>query len=117
MNLPENRKGCRAEGLIEFNRLLPDSDSRILRPTIPSASSCRLTQLGLLRLLATSAVTGKDARTIGEAWKVHDLSAHHQSRRDCWRLRGAGPSRPRPTSATIIPYNTRPATGAVEIQK
>jgi hypothetical protein len=29
----------------------------------------------------------------------------------------AGPERPRPISATIIPYNTRPATGAVEIQK
>ncbi len=33
---------------------------------------CRLTQLGLLRLLATSAVMGKDVRTIGEAWKVFD---------------------------------------------
>ena len=33
---------------------------------------CRLTQLGLLRLLATSAVMGKDVRTIGEAWKVYD---------------------------------------------
>ena len=33
---------------------------------------CRLTQLGLLRLLATSAVMGKDLRTIGEAWKVYD---------------------------------------------
>jgi len=33
---------------------------------------CRLTQLGLLRLLATSAVMGRDVRTIGEAWKVYD---------------------------------------------
>jgi hypothetical protein len=33
---------------------------------------CRLTQLGFLRLLATSAVMGKDVRTIGEAWKVYD---------------------------------------------
>ena len=33
---------------------------------------CRLTQLGLLRLLATSAVMGNDVRTIGEAWKVYD---------------------------------------------
>jgi toxin-antitoxin system PIN domain toxin len=33
---------------------------------------CRLTQLGLLRLLATSAVMGEDVRTIGEAWKVYD---------------------------------------------
>jgi toxin-antitoxin system PIN domain toxin len=33
---------------------------------------CRFTQLGLLRLLATSAVMGKDVRTIGEAWKVFD---------------------------------------------
>jgi len=33
---------------------------------------CRLTQLGLLRLLATSAVMGKDVRTIGEAWRVFD---------------------------------------------
>jgi len=33
---------------------------------------CRLTQLGLLRLLATSAVMGKDVRTIGEAWTVYD---------------------------------------------
>ena len=33
---------------------------------------CRFTQLGLLRLLATSAVMGKDVRTIGEAWKVYD---------------------------------------------
>jgi len=33
---------------------------------------CRFTPLGLLRLLATSAVMGKDVRTIGEAWKVYD---------------------------------------------
>jgi len=33
---------------------------------------CRLTQLGLLRLLATSAVMGTDVRTIGGAWKVFD---------------------------------------------
>ena len=33
---------------------------------------CRFTQLGLLRLLATSAVMGRDVRTIGEAWKVYD---------------------------------------------
>jgi predicted nucleic acid-binding protein len=33
---------------------------------------CRFTQPGLLRLLATSAVMGKDVRTIGEAWKVYD---------------------------------------------
>jgi len=33
---------------------------------------CRFTQLGLLRLLATSAVMGKDVLTIGEAWKVYD---------------------------------------------
>jgi hypothetical protein len=33
---------------------------------------CRLTQFGLLRLLATFAVMGKDVRTIGEAWKVYD---------------------------------------------
>jgi toxin-antitoxin system PIN domain toxin len=33
---------------------------------------CRFTQVGLLRLLATSAVMGKDVRTIGEAWKVYD---------------------------------------------
>jgi toxin-antitoxin system PIN domain toxin len=33
---------------------------------------CRFTQIGLLRLLATSAVMGKDARTIGEAWRVYD---------------------------------------------
>jgi predicted nucleic acid-binding protein len=33
---------------------------------------CRFTQLGLLRLLATSAVMGKDVRTIGEAWRVYD---------------------------------------------
>ncbi len=33
---------------------------------------CRLTQLGLLRLLATSAVMGEDVRTIGQAWKVYD---------------------------------------------
>ncbi len=33
---------------------------------------CRFTQLGLLRLLVTSAVMGKDVRTIGEAWKVYD---------------------------------------------
>jgi hypothetical protein len=33
---------------------------------------CRFTQIGLLRLLATSAVMGKDVRTIGEAWKVYD---------------------------------------------
>jgi len=33
---------------------------------------CRFTQLGLLRLLATSAVMGQDVRTIGQAWKVYD---------------------------------------------
>ncbi len=33
---------------------------------------CRFTQIGLLRLLATSAVMGRDVRTIGEAWKVYD---------------------------------------------
>ncbi len=33
---------------------------------------CRFTQIGLLRLLATSAVMGKDVRTVGEAWKVYD---------------------------------------------
>jgi hypothetical protein len=33
---------------------------------------CRFTQIGLLRLLATSAVMGKDVRTIGQAWKVYD---------------------------------------------
>jgi toxin-antitoxin system PIN domain toxin len=33
---------------------------------------CRFTQLGLLRLLASSAVMGKDLCTIGEAWKVYD---------------------------------------------
>ena len=33
---------------------------------------CRFTQLGLLRLLATSAIMGKDVRTIGEAWMVCD---------------------------------------------
>ena len=33
---------------------------------------CRFTQIGLLRLLATSTVMGKDVRTIGEAWKVYD---------------------------------------------
>ena len=33
---------------------------------------CRFTQLGLLRLLATSAVMGKDVQTIGQAWKMYD---------------------------------------------
>jgi len=33
---------------------------------------CRFTQLGLLRLLATSSIMGKDVRTIGEAWMVYD---------------------------------------------
>jgi predicted nucleic acid-binding protein len=33
---------------------------------------CRFTQLGMLRLLTTSAVMGKDVRTIAEAWKVYD---------------------------------------------
>jgi predicted nucleic acid-binding protein len=33
---------------------------------------CRFTQVGLLRLLATSAIMGKDVQTIGEAWKVYD---------------------------------------------
>jgi toxin-antitoxin system PIN domain toxin len=33
---------------------------------------CRFTQIGLLRLLTTSAVMGEDVRTIGEAWKVYD---------------------------------------------
>ena len=33
---------------------------------------CPLTQVGLLRLLATSAVMGEDVLTIGQAWKVYD---------------------------------------------
>src|SRR5208283_2781505 len=33
---------------------------------------CPFTQVGLLRLLATAAVMGKDVRTIGEAWKAYD---------------------------------------------
>ena len=33
---------------------------------------CRFTQIGLLRLLATSAVMGKDVRTVGEARKLYD---------------------------------------------
>jgi predicted nucleic acid-binding protein len=33
---------------------------------------CRFTQVGLLRLLATSAIMGRDVRTIGEAWSVYD---------------------------------------------
>lgn len=31
-----------------------------------------MTQLGLLRLLAMSAIMGEDLRTVGEAWKVYD---------------------------------------------
>jgi len=33
---------------------------------------CRFTQVGLLRLLTTSSVMGKDVRTIGEAWKAYE---------------------------------------------
>lgn len=33
---------------------------------------CRFTQLGLMRLLATSAIMGKDVQTIKNAWKVYD---------------------------------------------
>jgi predicted nucleic acid-binding protein len=33
---------------------------------------CRFTQVGLLRLLATSAIMGRDVRTIGEAWNIYD---------------------------------------------
>ena len=33
---------------------------------------CRFTQLGLMRLLATSAIMGEDVRTVGEAWKVYN---------------------------------------------
>ena len=33
---------------------------------------CPLTQVGLLRLLATSAVMGEDVPAIGQAWKVYD---------------------------------------------
>jgi toxin-antitoxin system PIN domain toxin len=33
---------------------------------------CRFTQVGLLRLLATPAIMGKDVQTIGQAWKVYD---------------------------------------------
>jgi toxin-antitoxin system PIN domain toxin len=33
---------------------------------------CQLTQVGLLRLLATSAVMGEDVLTVGQAWKVYD---------------------------------------------
>jgi toxin-antitoxin system PIN domain toxin len=33
---------------------------------------CRLTQIGLLRLLTTTAIMGKDVLTVGAAWKVYD---------------------------------------------
>jgi toxin-antitoxin system PIN domain toxin len=33
---------------------------------------CRFTQVGLMRLLATSAIMGAEVLTIGEAWKVLD---------------------------------------------
>jgi uncharacterized protein len=33
---------------------------------------CRLTQLGLLRLLTTKAVMGEDCLTLGRAWAVYD---------------------------------------------
>lgn len=35
-------------------------------------SFCRFTQLGLLRLLTTGAIMGKEVLTVGEAWKVYD---------------------------------------------
>ena len=31
---PRNRTGCRTEGRLKFNRLLPDSDPRILKPPV-----------------------------------------------------------------------------------
>jgi hypothetical protein len=31
-----------------------------------------MSQLGVLRLLTTSAIMGRDVLTIGEAWKVYD---------------------------------------------
>jgi predicted nucleic acid-binding protein len=33
---------------------------------------CRFTQLGLMRLLTTSAIMGEEVRTVGQAWKVYD---------------------------------------------
>jgi hypothetical protein len=33
---------------------------------------CRFTQVGLMRLLATSAIMGKDVQTIKQSWKVYD---------------------------------------------
>jgi predicted nucleic acid-binding protein len=45
---------------------------------------CRFTQVGLLRLLATAAVMGKDVQTIGEAWKVYDRWLQ-DSRVGIWR--------------------------------
>jgi toxin-antitoxin system PIN domain toxin len=33
---------------------------------------CRFSQFGMLRLLTTSAIMGKDVLTIDEAWKVYD---------------------------------------------
>jgi hypothetical protein len=33
---------------------------------------CRFTQIGLLRLLATSSIMGEDVLTIGEGWAVYD---------------------------------------------
>ena len=33
---------------------------------------CRFTQIGLLRLLTTGAIMGKEVLTVGEAWKVYD---------------------------------------------
>ncbi len=36
---------------------------------------CRFTQIGLLRLLTTTTVMGRDCHTIKQAWTVYDLWA------------------------------------------
>jgi len=67
---------------------------------------CRFTQLGLLRLLATSAVMGKDVLTIGQAWKVYDRwleDSRVEMRREVSELDAAFRAATRPVSRLSSP--------------
>jgi predicted nucleic acid-binding protein len=67
---------------------------------------CRFTQLGLLRLLATSAIMGKDVRTVGEAWTLYDRWMEDSRiglRQESFGLDAAFRASTRPVSRLVSP--------------
>jgi predicted nucleic acid-binding protein len=67
---------------------------------------CRFTHVGLLRLLATSAVMGEHVLTIGEAWKVYDRwleDSRIETRQEAFELDVAFRAASRPVSRLSSP--------------